>query len=127
MKHAILILLLVVLTTGCATTYPMKISFARAGTDIATTALIDNAVLTPDDAVLLVHQLRDALGRLDRVDQYTAEVYAATAPYVGGKLLARLLLKTLPKYAFQLKSYSFGLGQMLNQMEVAATQYPKKE
>lgn len=117
------LLLLAALCSGCATSYPMKISYARAATDISVTSLLNAGLLKSGDVVLVVRRLRDALDQLEKVEEYTAEVYAITAPYLGGKVLARLLLKTLPGYAFQLQTYNYGLGQALNQAELAALEF----
>ncbi len=127
MKHLILILILGLLAlTGCATTYPMKVSRTRAFTDLAVTGLIDNKILSKADVLLIVEQLRAGLDELENVPEYTAQVHAVLAPYIGGQVLGHFLLKTLPKHAFKLESYRHGLTQALNQAAVAATQYRAK-
>jgi len=109
--------------SGCATTYAMKISAGRAGTDLAVTQMIEWKVLSREAVVLLVKQLRDALANAENIPEYMKEVHAATAPYLGGKQLEKFLLKTLPEYAFKIEDYRFGLTQCLNQAELAAVNY----
>ncbi len=78
-----LMLILAVLclgTSGCSTTYPMKVAMCRAATDITVNGLIDNKVLSSQDELLVVEQLRAVLDDIENVPQYTEQVYAVTAP-----------------------------------------------